>query len=104
MKITTWERIALEYLYKAWNDYSEPLRSVHTPYGLMRYFYGTRYNRSVTFWQKVLKNLKKKGLVSEEIIGFDSYWRLTQKGEEVLKELGIDVMMRKIWGEKWRYA
>ena len=71
------ERKALEYLRKAWEKYPEPLRTVHSAFGLMGY-----YGRTIEFWSKILKKLEDKGLVKKVVKGKGVYM-LTEKSRKL---------------------
>ena len=66
MKLTKTEKFALDFLRKAWRDEPEPMLTVHSPYGLMRASYYTKFYRGVEFWAKVLRKLEKKGFVKKD--------------------------------------
>jgi len=64
-KLGVYETLALKWLQEFWEQYPEPIVTVHTAFGLARRSYGTKYARSAEFWQKILEELEKKGLVEK---------------------------------------
>jgi len=89
-KLSKSEKFVLKYLAEAYKKYPQPLRTVHSAFGIAGYSISTNFSRGIKYWLKILKKLEKKGLVKTVKVGFNEVVKLTEKGKRVSEEIKDD--------------